>query len=188
MRIQPHPAAFSLIELVLVSAIIAIVASMIAPNFFQTRDQYVFHAEAQTLFDTLADARANAMASRECKSGDASAWWGISISHTLNAKPSYTLECQNTVHSDIQSEQTFPDASIKDNAIHLASITDATPTNFSNATTRIFFLSESGQMRIFDNAISKDTVIINLLHPKSQKTHAICMNRFAGFPKFDDCP
>ena len=172
--IRQRVKGFSLIEMIVVIGILAILFSIGAPDFFKTKRKQVFHTQSRLLFETIADARTNAMAGKECTNDAASNYWQVVITPpaTLPGALEYELQC------DTNPVQTLPDSELSDEAIQIQTI------NSTGATT-IKFLNESAQVVIEDEGNPPETLNINLYHPESSSTDKICINRAAGFPEFN---
>jgi len=167
----PKAFGFTLIEMALVIGILAILVSIGAPDFLRTKHKQTFHAQSRLLFETIADARANAMAGKECPGGAASNYWQVAITSAPDTKLGYKLQC------DTNDVQTLPDSDLPDESVQIKDISITTP--------KIRFLNETAQTVLLNGTDHEQSLNLTLFHPESSAEHTICIKRAAGFPEFD---
>lgn len=172
--IRQRVKGFSLIEMIVVIGILAILFSIGAPDFFKTKRKQVFHTQSRLLFETIADARTNAMAGKECTGDIASKYWQVVITRpsTLPGALEYQLQCDTTL------VMALPDSDIDDAAVQIKELN-------GTGDVTIKFLNESAQVVIEDAGTPPETVNIKLYHPESLSEDTVCINRAAGFPEFN---
>jgi len=161
---------FTLIEMMVAIAIVAILASMIGQNFYKSQTVQRFDSEARRVFFGILDARTNAISEKKCTNGSMETW------NTVINLSGFTLNC----------------GVIAENTVNFSGITGFDSLKFPPASdpqvnVKLEFLPESAQLRITDdNDVSKQKVKITLKHsslPNEKRT--ICIDRVAGFPTFN---
>lgn len=176
---------FTIIEILTTITILAIVASIAAPEFWKMKNRDDYKSEGQALFDTLLDARNAALTNRFCSDGSISVRWTVYIDSN-DSPMDYRLFCyRNETNYSVEQtivglDQSELETVYIDN-VALAAIPD---------NVRISFYSGgvAGKLEYtpIAGALTKsDSIQMIIGHASTDYQHTICFNRVSGFPTFN---
>ena len=162
---------FSLLELLVVTGIVALLASISIPNFSRMQSKANFESEVDTIFDQLLEVRMNALTGKMC-AGLSSEKWTFEFDITTDKS---TVSCENSggtvlinTHDILWQES---------HSIDL----DNTPATSA----QIEFLPDTAQALIPDGTDQRTDAKFLLNHSSgAQKT--VCFNRIMGIPQLSD--
>jgi prepilin-type N-terminal cleavage/methylation domain-containing protein len=164
---------FSLLELLVVTGIVAILVAITVPSFSRMRSQVNFQGEVATIFNHLLEARMNALTGKVCN-GEASKKWIFHFDAT-----SSELACENSVETF--SAETYTTLWLDSRAIELDEI--------PNVEIYVEFLPDTSQSFIPYGvplgASQGDDAKILLTHISGEQ-QTICFNRIVGIPEVSD--
>lgn len=172
--------------------ILAIVASIAAPEYWRMKDRDDYRSEGQALFDTILDARNAALTSRLCNDDSSAVRWMIFID-TDTVPAEYEIRCyRDATNFTVEKASLALDRSeielIDFNETALPAAMDGTVGNPFPDDTRISFFSGgvNGRLEYDDGSINKaDSVLMTIGHISTAYQHTICFNRVSGFPTFN---
>jgi len=185
MKMNKKSAGFSLLELLVVFAFIAIVSLAAAPNIMSTYKRSLYNSTVEKIFETFAIARSNALTNKKC--GDKAAkYWQIKI----QPSGSYELLCRDIDNHDkhiffenfIVGRPTYTEIGGIGNAL------DNT-TNLSVAATsptEISFYSGGSKVTIFMNNVRMSAMRLALQHRGTAINKTICINRVQAFSTLNE--
>lgn len=165
----------SIIELMVTVAIVGVVAGIAVPNFSQIFSFNRFQEETRNIVNFISDARANAIASKECRDTETLTLWAISIDQNTS---SLKLACNSLpTGTMLETEEDI-----------ISSNTEITAIEFDDNSTvsniNISFEAESAQAKIADGTHKNIRLVFT--HPSSGKMRTLCFNSVAGFPTLED--
>lgn len=184
---------FTMIEILSTITILAIVASIAAPEFWRMKNRDDFRAQGQALFDTILDARNAALTNRFCSNGNTSVRWMVFLN--LNTTPPvYEMRCYWDTSS--VSTQEVPNVTMTKSEIEIVDFNESDIPDEMDGSggapfpedIRFSFYSGgvTGLLEYSDGAINKeDSVKMVIGHDTTDYVHTICFNRVAGFPTFN---
>ena len=183
---------FTIIEILTTITILAIVATIAAPEFWRIKNRDDYRNEGQALFDTLLDARNSALTNKFCSDGSISTRWMVFIDS--NAEPvRYRLRC----YSD---ETTFIDETeltrltkseletVEFNELNPPAVMDGGVGALFPDNIRFSFFSggANGRLEYSSGGIFKaESIQMVIGHDTTDYQHTICFNRVSGFPTFN---
>ncbi len=158
---------FSLIELLIVTGIVAMLVTMSIPGFSRMRSQVKFQGEVDTIFNQILEVRMNALTEKMCNDKASEKW----IFH-FNATSS-SVSCKNSDATVlIRNYDTLWHQS---HFIELDDVPD-------KMEVQIEFLPDTSQALIPEGTNQRNNVKILFNHDSGeQKT--ICFNRIMGIPE-----
>ncbi|MCF7917442.1 hypothetical protein K9L27_00320 [Candidatus Gracilibacteria bacterium] len=165
----------SIIELMVAIAIIGILTGIVVPNFSRLFSYNNFQEETREILNSISDARANALASKECRNQEELIFW----SFTLTTPPVITtLSCNSLpTGTPLINKTKNISANTEVSTIELA---DGTAIN----TLTLLFETETSQSKI--NNGNQQSARIVFTHPSSGKQRTLCFNSIAGFPTLSE--
>ncbi|NCP66704.1 prepilin-type N-terminal cleavage/methylation domain-containing protein [bacterium] len=190
---------FTIIEILTTITIMAIVASIAAPEFWRLKNRDDFRAEGQGLFDSILDARNSALTNRFCSNGNTSVRWMVLLDSN-RTPPVYDVRCYWDDTNSNTKEQA--DAELTKSEIELIDFNEGNTPDPMYGTVaapypdniRFSFFSGgvNGRLEYSDGGIVKaNSVKMVLGHNTTDYVHTICFNRVSGFPTFnktgDEC-
>jgi len=157
---------FSLLELIVVTGIVALLAVISIPGFSRMRSQVKFEGEVDTIFNQLLEVRTNALTEKMCDN-KASERWIFNFDTT-----SSSVSCENSDGTVLI--QTYDTLWHESHTIELDDV--------QKFTVQIDFLPNTSQALIPDGTDQRNNVKILFNHDSGeQKT--ICFNRIMGIPE-----
>ncbi len=157
---------FSLLELLVVTGIVALLAAITVPGYVRMRSVSSFNEEANMIFDHILEVRMNALTGKMCDNLSSQKWI-FSLNSNLSS-----VTCENSVGLVTVSSQ---DIIWRDSqTIELDDV--------ANISTTIEFLPETAQALIPDGANQYTNAKILLTHATGRQL-TICFNRIAGIPQ-----
>lgn len=184
---------FTIIEILSTITILAIVASIAAPEYWRLKNRDDYRAEGQALFNTILDARNAALTNRFCKNGNTSVRWMVLLDSNVTP-PVYDVRCfWDTSASSIQevSSVTMTKSKIEMVDFNESAIPDEMDGSMGapfpdNIRFSFYSGGVTGLLEYSDGSIHKeDSVKIVIGHDTTDYVHTICFNRVAGFPTFN---
>lgn len=184
---------FTILELMVTVGIMAIMATISAPNISRMLARSKFDGEVQGLLSTIAEARANALSSKRCTkldgSKEPSITWAVKVDHATNFYELYCfwnkdiLTTSNFVFEDTVS---FTEGIMKKFSFSYV-WTDAFAKELGADAFMLHYWSGMPQVTIVSLATPK--VRKEALRIVSEGSYGdiktICVNRVAGFPTFN---
>ena len=183
---------FTIIEILTTITILAIVASIAAPEYYRLKDRDDYRSEGQGLFDTLLDARNAALTNRFCSDGSISVRWAVIID--TNSDPIYyRLRCysDSTTFANealavemVKSE--FEEVDFNENAAPAPMDGSIGLTFPDNVLISFFSGGVTGRVDFQKGTLQKaESVKMIIGHDSTDYQHTICFNRVSGFPTFN---
>ncbi len=168
---------FTVIEILIATAIVAIMAGIAGQSFYKSQTVQRFETETRNVFFTILEARTNAISEKKCANGDTGKTWDVKINQS-----GFVLSCDSVAQETIL----FPSIIVFDSI-------KFPPAPEAQTNVLLEFLPGLAQLRIKhnDTVSKKETEII--LHHISlpNEKRIICIDRVAGFPTMnvgDTCP
>jgi prepilin-type N-terminal cleavage/methylation domain-containing protein len=168
---------FTLLELIVTFALIGFLTTFVGVSFVGIQSEYRFDTEAKEIFETIAQARNNALSEKVCPNGNPSQSWSFLVEKNpdqfrLLCFDGSLLEKVNTVVLSLStvSVLSFPGSS--------SSFTFPEP-----QIAEVLF--ETGTLGVQIISVESDfepKLQANLLHQTSPKQQTICFDRYSGYP------
>lgn len=183
---------FTIIEVLTTMTILAIVATMAAPEYWKWKDRDSYRAEGQALFDTLLDARSAALTNKVCDDGSLSVRWAVLLDMSVQPM-SYRLKCYTDDTNFIEETASVEMSNSVLETLDYNGV--AAPAAFDGTTGLTFpdnmlisFFSGGVSVRIdYEKSGTQRAESFQMVigHDDSGYEHTICFNRVAGFPTFN---
>jgi len=168
---------FTLLELMLTIVMVGILASISAPSFQQWQRDQRFISDTETLFDTLADARASAVSEKKCGSEPAKEW--ILEVDLAGVKLSCKQDASGELVKEIRSRQWASPAIIKK-----MTTDDVTVDNWTNRETLKIVIFQGGTQALINEFYINKWARINIRFEDLGKERTICYSRIANYPYY----
>jgi prepilin-type N-terminal cleavage/methylation domain-containing protein len=169
---------FSLIELLVVTGIVALLAVISLPNFSRMRSDINFKSESAIIFDQLLTVRMNALTGKMCGDESTERWIFL-----FNATAS-EISCKQS-DGDIVSVKTYDTIWHDFHDIEIEEIVAGELVVLPKTEVQIEFLADTAQALIPDGTNQGlNAKIVLTSFAGDQKT--ICFDRIAGIPEISD--
>jgi|GEM_PF-2966041 prepilin-type N-terminal cleavage/methylation domain-containing protein len=157
---------FSLLELLIVTGIVALLAAISVPNYMRMRSFSSFNDEVNLIFDQFLEVRTNALTGKMCNNSPSLKWI-----FTLDQNSSQIL-CQNSAEEIATADydviwRNTQQIELDDGVAYYA---------------RVEFLPDTTQATIPVESVQYTDLKILLEH-SSGRQRTICFNRIAGIPE-----
>ena len=156
---------FSLIELLIVTGIVALLAMIALPNFSRMRGNVNFKTEVDTVFDQLLEVRMNALTGKMCNEKSGVKWIFLFDANSSD------VSCTNADETVLV--RSYETAWHESYTIEI----DGVP----KTSVQIEFLADTAQSLIPDGA-NQGTDAEIVLTSLANEQQTICFNRIAGIP------
>ncbi len=178
MNTMKKEKGFSLIELLVVTGIVALLAVISLPNFSRMRSDVNFKSESATIFDQLLTVRMNALTGKMC--GDESAERWIFLFDASSSE----ISCKQN-DGGIVSVKTYDTVWHDFHVIEIEEIIEGELKEIPKTEVQIEFLSDTAQALIPDGANQGLNAKIVLTSFSNEKK-TICFDRVAGIPEISN--
>lgn len=195
---------FTLIELLVLITIIAILSTMAITNFSYLQSLSTFRGDVDNLFESIMEARSNAIGQKKCPSGESEAW----IFEIDTTVPKTTIICQLSEDGSLENVTDVP-LSLHTEPLPRNAGSNIYPVTINRTGTplyptkaRLIFLTNVLQTKIsfldsngnWDEESGND-IKMTFQHTQNKtdpEKKTICFNRTQGFPEINkngvDCP